>query len=219
MPYKRLILLLLIGMSGCVSWFFYQHQIITSEQFFQYIENYPVWAPIIYVVATVISNLLLLPLGLPLNLGAGIVWGMFWGGVLTSIAATLSAIFAYFIARYFAQNMLTAYIHKKGWEKLLHVTRTHDWQLIFLTRVNPLIPFCVMNYLFGLTTISFTRYIIVTIATNMLLCFTFSGIGSSIATLKLTGNLHRAMIELGLALLAGTAIYFLRLVLGKKTNK
>lgn len=111
---------------------------------------------LIYTAATV----LFIP-GSVLTLGAGAIFGVVWGSVYVSLASTLGAALAFLIGRHFTRAMVEHRI--SGHPKFSAVDRAvgqEGWTVVFLTRLSPIFPFNLLNYAFGLTSVSFTSYII-----------------------------------------------------------
>jgi len=110
----------------------------------------------VYVVAT----LLLVP-GSVITLAVGAMYGLGWGTALVSLAATTSAALAFLLAKTF----LRSHIKRKadGNPRFAAVDRAvakGGWRMVFLLRLSPAIPFSLSNYLYGLTSIRFTPYVL-----------------------------------------------------------
>lgn len=191
---------------------------ITAEGIQHFLNVHSTLAPLLFIAAFALSIMLLLPVGLPMNLGAGLLWGAWAGGLYTTLGAALAAALSFWIARYLAFRPLARLAARKHMAWALHQIATHDWQLIVLTRINPIMPFGIMNYLFGLTGISFRRYITATVASNMVLSFLFAAVGATISDVLLTQNLKSGIWNTGLALLAATVFYLGKLFLRARAD-
>jgi uncharacterized membrane protein YdjX (TVP38/TMEM64 family) len=168
-------------------------------------------APAVFVLLLLISTLLLLPLGLGLNLGAGIVWGALLGGALTTVASLLAAIVAFLLSRRMGDRYLKRYLEMPQYQSLMTIVRRHDWKLLFLVRLNPIIPFGLQNYLFGLTGMPLARYAILSLFACAIPSFLYAAIGESINNLVLTGAMTNVLKIGGLILLAITLGYVAKL--------
>jgi uncharacterized membrane protein YdjX (TVP38/TMEM64 family) len=62
---------------------------------------------------------------------------------------------------------------------LLTGLRRESWKMIFLTRLNPVLPSAVANYCFGITPVKFRTYISATVLGNAPLCFLLAYLGSA----------------------------------------
>jgi len=69
------------------------------------------------------------------------------------------------------------------------LTKKHGWKAVAFARLFPLFPFPVINYLFGLTSISLKAYVISTFIFMIPAGFAYTGLGYSLKSLFLEGNL------------------------------
>lgn len=115
---------------------------------------------IAFVLVYNIATVLLLP-GSLLTLGGGALYGVVWGSVYVMIAATLGAIVAFVIGRYFARDWVSRQLqnHPK-FQAIDRAVAQGGWRIVLLTRLSPLFPFNLLNYLFGVTCISLKDYVL-----------------------------------------------------------
>jgi len=130
------------------------------------------------------------------------VWGTAMGGTLTTFAACVSAALGFLIARYVAEEQTSNFLSRRNWLWILENIRKLDWQLILLARINPIVPFGVTNYLFGLTSVSFLRYMVATGLSNLPLSFFFAAVGDALFEVAMEGDVRKAVIQVGIGLLA-----------------
>lgn len=175
------------------------------------IQAQPAIAPLAFMLILVLSTTLLLPLGLGLNLGAGIVWGALLGGMWTALGSLLAAVVGFLLARHFGHRHLNDYLESPQARSFMNLVRRHDWKVIFLVRLNPVVPFGLQNYLFGLTGIPLPRYAVLSLFSCAIPSFLYATIGASISSLVLTGELKNLLMIGGLALLLVTIVYLTRL--------
>lgn len=110
----------------------------------------------IYVVATV----LFVP-GLFLTIGAGILFGVVWGTVVVSAASTTGALLAFLIGRYLARDAVRDRVEDyPRFQAIYRAIGEDDFKVVLLTRLVPLFPFNLLNYAFGLTNVSWRRYVV-----------------------------------------------------------
>lgn len=110
----------------------------------------------IYVVATI----LFIP-GSLLTLGAGFLFGLMWGTVVVSIGSTVGALIAFFVGRYLARDAVERRIEQMPkFQALMRALEGDALKVVFLVRLVPLFPFNVLNYAFGLTGISWRKYLV-----------------------------------------------------------
>lgn len=141
--------------------FFLNREFNFSEQLkhmLSWIEQQGIWAPIIFMAVYIAATVLFIP-GSILTLGAGVVFGVVWGSVYVSIAATLGAGLAFLIGRYLTRSMVEEKL--SGSPKFAAVDKAvakDGWKIVFLTRLSPIFPFNLLNYMFGLTKVRFQHY-------------------------------------------------------------
>jgi uncharacterized membrane protein YdjX (TVP38/TMEM64 family) len=119
---------------------------------------YGALAPLAFTAVRVIAAVLLLPNNV-VAIAAGTVFGPFWGTVWNVVAATLGAVIAFSIARFVAPGWATKAV--KGHDKLAALMRTVEaegWRSVAFVRLMPLLPYNLLNYALGLTTIRLSQY-------------------------------------------------------------
>ncbi|WP_199310731.1 TVP38/TMEM64 family protein [Phormidium tenue] len=110
----------------------------------------------IYNIATV----LFIPASL-LTLGGGAIYGLVWGSIYVFVAATLGATFAFLIGRYFARNWVSEKISKNVTFRAIDEAVVIDgFKIVLLTRLSPIFPFNILNYVFGVTRVALKDYIL-----------------------------------------------------------
>lgn len=127
------------------------------ESFFNLIAEYPVFAPVLFVIGYALLVALLIPT-LPVNLAAGVLWGGIWGGILATLGSALGALIAFFLAR---TSLGKPFAHKYD-NRLLNwiicQIEVNPWKVVAFIRLNPAFPSGPVNFLFGLTSIPFSAY-------------------------------------------------------------
>ena len=101
---------------------------------------------LLYVLATALS----VPGAVILTLAAGAIFGLLWGTLLVSFASTLGATLALLVARYLLRDTLKARYGARLQATDAGVARDGAFYL-FTLRLVPVVPFFLINLLFGLT--------------------------------------------------------------------
>lgn len=117
---------------------------------------------VIYVVATVA----MMPGGL-LTLAAGVLFGLGWGSLFTFVGAMLGSSLAFALGRYRLRGWVAQRWLKEG-SRLAAFDRAiarDGWRIVLLVRLSPLFPFNAVNYIFGLTCISWRDYVLASLGT------------------------------------------------------
>jgi uncharacterized membrane protein YdjX (TVP38/TMEM64 family) len=116
------------------------------------------WAPVAFIAIYVGATLMAGP-GLPFTLAAPLLFGPLPAFAIMVVASTLTAASAFLIARHLARDAVARRL--AGNARFAHVNRLidqHAWIIIPFVRIVP-VPFALNNYGFGLTSISFWRYL------------------------------------------------------------
>lgn len=109
---------------------------------------------VLYVAATVFFLAPTL-----LTLGAGAVYGVAAGTVLVSVSSMLGACTAFLLGRHLAREAIAAKVEGNVKFKAIDdAVRKQGWKIVGLTRLSPVFPFSLLNYMYGLTPVSFRHY-------------------------------------------------------------
>lgn len=152
--------------------------------------------PFIYVLLWIAACVFFLP-GLPVALVGGIAFGPYLGTLYSSIGSTLGATAAFLIGRYAARGMVEGWVHKNSQlRKIDEGVKKQGWRMLMITRLVPLFPFNVQNYVYGLTDISLVTYVLVSWSCMIPGTLAFSFAGGSLSS---GAGLGRTMMYLGVA--------------------
>ncbi len=114
--------------------------------------------PVLFVGLYIAAAVLFIP-GFPLTLGAGAIFGLAAGIVTVAIAAPLAAGAAFLAGRYIARDWVAHRIEgNAAFSAIDHAVAREGWKIVALTRLSPVFPFNLLNYAFGVTSISFRHY-------------------------------------------------------------
>jgi uncharacterized membrane protein YdjX (TVP38/TMEM64 family) len=111
----------------------------------------------VYAVATV-----LLAPGSILTIGAGFAFGLWKGFLAVSAGSTLGAALAFLVARFIARGRVEAVAKENDkFQRIDEAIGKQGAKLIFLLRLSPVVPFNISNYFYGLTSVKFWPYVLV----------------------------------------------------------
>ena len=163
-----------------------------------------IWAPVVFILLWVVAAVFFLP-GLPISIAGGLIFGALWGTVYTTIGANLGAAAAFLIGRYAARDMVERQIEgNAALGRIDEGVKRHGWRMLMITRLVPVFPFNIQNYVYGLTDIGFGTYVLVS-----LVCMVPGTIAYNFAAGSVrTGNLGTTLWYLGIA-----AVFFVLLSL------
>lgn len=121
-------------------------------------------AILLYIFFTVLGSVVLALPGITFAIAAGALFGPWEGTLWCVVAVTLGAGLSFLVSRYFLHDSLKPVImknrHLKKW--LFDEAGNNDLIILMVTRLVPLFPFNLQNFAYGITDISFSRYMIFT---------------------------------------------------------
>lgn len=99
--------------------------------------------------------------GLILTLAAGFLFGVVWGTVVVSVGSVVGATAAFLIGRFVARDWVARRIGGSDrFQAIDGAVGRNGFKIVLLTRLSPVFPFNVLNYLFGLTDVRFRDYVL-----------------------------------------------------------
>lgn len=200
MTLKFLILVVLTVLAAGGAYLNTQHA-FSAETLINLLEQHPVLAPVIFLGIYALAPSLFLP-SIPITLAAGFFWGPVWGVVFSITGATIGACLPFFLSRYLLQDFIKNKVSPQRWQWLQDKVSQHGWKAVAFTRLIPVFPFNLLNYLFGLTPIAFIQYLWSTFVFMLPACIAFVAFGSSLAELILRGNVRGVIIGVVVAVVA-----------------
>lgn len=117
----------------------------------------PFLAPFIYILIYVVSVVAFLPGSVP-TLAGGAIFGPILGTIYVSFASTGAAAISFLVARYLAAD----WVESKASGKLSTIKEgieAEGTRFVAFTRLIPIFPYTLLNYMFGLTKIRFWTYV------------------------------------------------------------
>ncbi len=130
-----------------------------QSDFERWLARHPFLGPLAFAAVYVLTVVALVP-GSILTLVAGGVFGPVWGLIIVSVASTVAAGIAFLIARHVASD----WVQRRASGRLAKLKRgieEEGWRFVAFTRLVPIFPYNLLNYMFGLTRIDFWVYVFV----------------------------------------------------------
>lgn len=125
-----------------------------------WVENLGTLGPIAFIAIYNLATLLFVP-GSLLTLKGGCLFGLLWGSIYVIIASTLGATFAFLIGRYFSRNWVSQQIAKNPkFQAIDKAIAKEGFKIVLLTRLSPIFPFNLLNYVLGATQVTLKDYIL-----------------------------------------------------------
>ncbi|HEX4140845.1 MAG TPA: TVP38/TMEM64 family protein [Candidatus Methylacidiphilales bacterium] len=117
------------------------------------------WGWALFIGLYALCCLLFVP-GSILTIAGGAVYGFFGGAALVLAGNGLGSVLCLLVTRFFLRDWMARKIaanpRLRAIEKAM---KSHDWKLVFLTRLSPVMPFSLINYSLGVTSISAWRFL------------------------------------------------------------
>ncbi len=172
---------------------------------------------LVFILVYILSAVMLIP-GTILTFAGAAIYGLLWGIILVSIGSTAGAMLAFLIARFGLRGYLSRKMKTSSrWAAIDKIVEDDGWKIVFLSRLSPLFPFNLLNYFYGVTSISFRNYSTAS-AIGML-----PGIILYVYLGSVTGDLfqverQRTPLEWGFYIFGLVATVILTLLITKRAN-
>ncbi len=127
---------------------------------FLWMQAHPGTSWLLFVMLYILCTVCLIP-GSPLTLAGGALFGVGFGTVLVSIGATVGATLAFLIGRTVARGWITRRIG--AWPRFRAIDRAvgaRGFTVVVLARLTPALPFFLLNYAFGVTSVRLRDYVL-----------------------------------------------------------
>ena len=154
-------------------------------------------APLIYIGLYLVSTVFFLP-GSPVTVLAGFVFGPLWGVFYASVASIISVSIAFLIARYVARDLVEGWVKDNAqFRRIDEQVEEQGWRILMFTRLVPIFPFNLQNYAYGLTSIRFSTYVLVSAIFMLPGTAVFVQLGGAFVSGE--GNIWKTLLYLGVA--------------------
>ena len=136
---------------------------ITSDEFKLFVQGTGIFAPLIVITYTVTSHILAPVAGSP-----GIVLSMAIFGLVRTvfylyIASLISAVINFWISRKFGRDWVTKLVGKSAMKEVDKFAQSEGEDVLWVARIFGFTLFELISYAYGLTSIKFKDYMIITI--------------------------------------------------------
>jgi len=175
------ILIGLSWMSVCIAVYFEMQNLGISFRhlprfLFVLIRSFGAWGPLFIIGAHVFRTFFFIPSG-ALALITGSLYGPVWGTMLTLVGENLSASIAFGLGHFFGRRFVKE--HEHGWIRKHDELLSKEGFFTILAMRLLFFPFDVVNYLSGMTGITFRQYIFATFLGLLPSAVTFSVLGNA----------------------------------------
>ncbi len=136
-------------------------------------------APFIFVAAYVVLTVALIP-GSAMTIGAGTIFGLWYGVMLVIIGSNLGALASFVLARTFMRRRVAEWA--AGNPKFSALDRAigrEGFKMVLLSRLSPVFPFTLLNYLLGMTMVRPGSYVLANVIGMLPGTFLYTYIGAA----------------------------------------
>ena len=210
--------LLVLAVGGLAAAFAFLPIAEWAGGFLEYVRDLGPVGPALLAAVYVVATVLMAP-GLILTLGAGWAFGLVVGTITVSVGSVIGATAAFLIGRYAARDFVGKLADQNP--KFAAIDRAvaqSGWKIVLLTRLSPVFPFNVLNYLYGATQVSLREYVLASwigMLPGTILYVYLGAIAGSLTEL-LAGNFEGGVgqqiaLYVGLAATAGVTVVVTRI--------
>ena len=161
----RLAVLLIVttALAGTAIWAAFNLDALEPKRIADVLGAYGALAPAAFAVARIVGAVLLLP-GAVLAIAAGMLFGAVWGTVYNVLSATVGAVIAFAIARFVAPNWAARAVEGRvGLAAMVQSIEAEGWRFVAFVRLMPVLPYNLLNYALGLTSIRLSHFTLATL--------------------------------------------------------
>ncbi|MEN9566339.1 MAG: hypothetical protein RLZZ69_1535 [Cyanobacteriota bacterium] len=168
--------------------------------FRDFIQQYEGYVEILFIAIYTALTVIGVP-GTVLTIVGGSLFGIWYGTIISVISATFGALFAFWTARYLFRDLAQRkFSQSKKLTKYQTAVLKQPFFFVLTTRLIPISPYNLVNYLFGLTSINWFDYTLATFIGVIPGSFAYTWIGKS-GEMAMTGS-DRLSFFLALTFLA-----------------
>ena len=164
------------------------------------------WGPVIIAAAYIPASLFLMP-GMILTLAAGYLFGVANGALAAWIGGTVGAACAFIAGRILARELVLAGMASNPKRKANdRAIAEHGLMFTLLLRLSPLVPYNLLNYLLGLSGISFGQFVLGSFIGLIPVTLMYAYLGTVLREVAETGGADLQLAGSQFALFAVVAI-------------
>lgn len=148
----------------------------TRDGLSTFLKQHPIVAPFLFVALQLLMASLVLPCS-ALTVLAGALWGVGYGILFSILAAFFSSIWTFALGRYLFRNFVSQKISHKWYLGVQNLINKYHWKAAMVAYANPVLPGASLGYLFGLSQVTFSSFVVGAILGTLPLQLVLVGIG------------------------------------------
>ena len=130
------------------------------EKTMTFIKSFGYISFFVYILFCMSSSFIFVPLSLTRIIGI-MIFGTFWGSILNILGITSGAVLSFFLSRYVFSKCLTEkFKGNTKYNKINEAVEKHGIMVLIGTRLNPFFSNTVQNFLYGVTDIRASSYVL-----------------------------------------------------------
>jgi len=135
----------------------------TTEAFL-WLQQMPTWISALTMILLYMVSLAFFCPGTPFNLASGFLFGFALGATVAIIGCISGAILAFVLGRTIARDWVKTKVENNSKFRVIDwAIQKNGLYIVTLTRLSPLFPFPLLNYMFGATRIKVWQYVVGTL--------------------------------------------------------
>jgi uncharacterized membrane protein YdjX (TVP38/TMEM64 family) len=177
--------------------------------------------PLAFIGLYIAATVAFVP-GSVLTLGAGFVFGWLAGSAYVFVGATLGATAAFLVGRYIARGWVERKIaNNPKFDAIDNAVGQEGFKIVLLTRLSPIFPFNLLNYMFGITKVPLKDYVLgsVGMIPGTLMYVYFGSLAGNLATLGSTNQPSDARLQWSLRIVGLIATVWVTLYITRVARK
>jgi uncharacterized membrane protein YdjX (TVP38/TMEM64 family) len=153
---RCLILLVLLGLSIAAARFCTTDNL---HMIVQFVQEDPTSSLALFVIVYSTGLVLMVP-GMMLGIGAGAAYGFLTGALVSWVSTCLGQTGAFLLGRYTLRDAVAGFLARKfpNFSAIDQNISQQGWKLVLLLRLSPFIPYVVLNYGLGVTSVDLWTY-------------------------------------------------------------
>ncbi|MFZ1217948.1 MAG: TVP38/TMEM64 family protein [Chthoniobacterales bacterium] len=192
------------------------------REFIEWVQQLGPAGVVVFIAAYAIATILFLP-GWIFTVSAGLIYGIVGGTLVALAGAIIGSTLAFLIARYVLRRHIEEITRKSPrFAAIDEAIGRNGWKIVGLLRLSPLIPFNLSNYFYGITSVRFGAYVLVS-AVGMIpgtLLYAYLGaVGQAGVSGRATAHSNWQYVLLAVGLIATIAVTIFVSRIAKKALK
>ena len=160
---KTKLIIVICALGCCGIAYFRLMPYLTAENIQKVISPFGIFAPVMYVLAFSVLPIFIIPASI-MDMAGGLLFGLIKGSILAIIGSMINYTICFWAARKFLRSSVQNIVDEKlsdDWKRRLeHADGKEGMLILVVARLMPLIPTTIISYAFGLSTMSYGKFML-----------------------------------------------------------